>query len=139
MKIYKAQSKWVIGVEGGVFEEFEKQKEAIIVDTRPVAYKMWRTPMEVVENIFIGHLWEIEYQFLEYHVGTESIFVFMIERSRRKPGFIHYREEFFVSHRFVMSKVNSLRERACIAEYHWNHIKNQWIEIECLFQQEHEC
>jgi hypothetical protein len=66
MKIYQAGEYWVIGVEGGYFDKFNKGPEAKILNEKPRPGRMWSTPVEVVNDIFKRQQWDYLYSFQEF-------------------------------------------------------------------------
>lgn len=51
MKFYKCGQKWVVGVEGGVFDNIYREPEAIICNIEPEPVMMWQTPLEISSNL----------------------------------------------------------------------------------------
>ena len=135
MEIYKAGSKWVLGLERA---SMDKEPEAIILKQRPIPLRMFKPPVEVRENIFKSEYWEYSYVFFEYSGELENTYFLQIEYRRREPGFIYGIEEHFVTKEEVKKKIDELKRNNHLALYHWSINECTWIEIERGFKYEDE-
>jgi hypothetical protein len=136
MKVYKADSLYVLGVDGGSFEGMTQEPQAIIGDQRPVPTKMWQTPTEVRENHFEEESWEYDFTFREFQLEEKKIHILQVVYKRYKPGYLGGNCEFIVSEEFVKEKIESLRQRNSLAEYEWDANRGKWNVVEKLFRDE---
>ncbi|MQR93707.1 hypothetical protein [Fictibacillus phosphorivorans] len=138
MKFYKCGQKWVIGVEGGVFENLISEPEALICNIEPEPVMMWKTPLEKSNNPFKKESWEFSYVFRKFQVDNGAIYTLEVEKTRVEPGHIFGVTEIFVTEEYVMEKINDFRSQSNLAEYKWNKDQRKWIELERGFIYEDE-
>jgi hypothetical protein len=82
LKFYKCGQKWVIGVEGGVFENLISEPEALMCNIEPEPLMMWKTPLEKSNNPFKKESWEFSYVFCKFQGDNGTIYTLEVEKTR---------------------------------------------------------
>ncbi|QUW23342.1 hypothetical protein JSQ81_07405 [Sporosarcina sp. Marseille-Q4063] len=138
MQVYQSDDKFVLAVEGGQFREFDSVPKAIITNNRPVPTRMWLTPEEKDIDPFKDTFWLYNYEFREFLCDDNLIHILKIDYTREKPSYAAGEATFFLDAEYVHDKIEELRGRRMLAEYHWDANVPTWIEIERGFKYDDE-
>lgn len=138
MKFYQTvdKSKWIIALNGGIFENFNQAPYALICDGDPRPKRRWTTPTEVIDRDIPLEMRRIDYSFLEYQAGNNFIYMLIVENFIMFPTVRGGYAEFFVDKEYLDEKINKLKAKKCLNTYLWNPNECTWDVEELLFEYE---
>lgn len=126
--------KWIITLNGGIFESFHEEPYALIIDEEPKPTRRWCTPTEEIGNDIKGEFRRIDYSFLEYVAGDKFIYIFKVDDYVMFPTVKGGISEFFVDKEYVDEKIKKLNESNNLNTFDWNPIDCTWDIINLQFE-----
>lgn len=129
MEVFKADGKFVLGVNGGEIYSLRSEHEAIILTNRPVPTKMWTISTIKDTSMHRGEEWYVDTELREFLCDERKVFIFQFKYHRNIPGYCSGIAEFFVTEEYAKEKIDALRKTSRVTEYSWDDTIPTWKEV----------